>query len=243
MSRLRLVCCLALLGGAAACQTAPPDKPAAGARAVVVEEAEAWRNVASERDAAALDSLPRPLAQGARRRARGEPVAPDRGGRRAPHSGGPARLGRAGAGKLSVPLRPAGRPQMGQLGAGLLLCRSRSGPAQPGDGASRPPGRRLSVAGEGGREARLPRRGGAGRRQDRRRLWREPGQGYGRPGRADRRVPLSSHDAGAFAGRRADRGRVGGGAAGLAKKKAARRRPFEEGLWLSNCRACRRRSR
>jgi hypothetical protein len=58
MSRLRPVYCLALLGGAAACQTAPPDRPAAIGPKVVVEEAEAWRSVASERDAAALDSLP-----------------------------------------------------------------------------------------------------------------------------------------------------------------------------------------
>lgn len=57
MSRLRLVYCLAVLAGAAACQTAPPDKrPAAGAR-VVVEEPEAWRSIASPRDAAVLDGL------------------------------------------------------------------------------------------------------------------------------------------------------------------------------------------
>lgn len=57
MSRLRLVYCLAVLAGAAGCQTAPSDRPAAIAPTVVVEEAEAWRSVASERDAAALDSL------------------------------------------------------------------------------------------------------------------------------------------------------------------------------------------
>ncbi len=54
MSRLRLVYCLAALAGTAACQTPSSDKPAA---AVVVEEAEAWRSIASQRDAAALDSL------------------------------------------------------------------------------------------------------------------------------------------------------------------------------------------
>lgn len=58
MSRLRLVYCLALLGAAAACQTVPADKPAVTGPKVVVEEAEAWRSVATERDAAALDSLP-----------------------------------------------------------------------------------------------------------------------------------------------------------------------------------------
>lgn len=58
MSRLRLVYCLALLAGAAACQTAPPGKPAAPGAKVVVEEAEAWRGIASERDAVALDGLP-----------------------------------------------------------------------------------------------------------------------------------------------------------------------------------------
>lgn len=55
MSRLRLVCCLAFLAGTAACQTAS-DRPAAGSR-IIVEEAEAWRSIASERDAAALDGL------------------------------------------------------------------------------------------------------------------------------------------------------------------------------------------
>jgi hypothetical protein len=57
MARLRLVYCLAVLGGAAACQTAPPGKPAESRQSVVVEKAEAWRSVASERDAAALDGL------------------------------------------------------------------------------------------------------------------------------------------------------------------------------------------
>jgi hypothetical protein len=56
MSRLRLVYCLALLAGAAGCRTAPSERPAALAK-VVVEEAEEWRRVASERDAAALDGL------------------------------------------------------------------------------------------------------------------------------------------------------------------------------------------
>ncbi|HEX8062355.1 MAG TPA: DUF4893 domain-containing protein [Allosphingosinicella sp.] len=58
MPRLRLVCCLAVLAGTAACQTLPPKTPAAARPAVVVEEAEAWRNVASARDVAALDGLP-----------------------------------------------------------------------------------------------------------------------------------------------------------------------------------------
>jgi hypothetical protein len=57
MSRLRLVCCLAVAAAAAACQTAPPAKPAAPGPRVVVEEAEAWRSVASPRDSAALDGL------------------------------------------------------------------------------------------------------------------------------------------------------------------------------------------
>ncbi len=55
MSRLRFVYCLAVLAGTAACQTAP-DRSAAGSR-VVVEEAESWRSVASDRDSAALDGL------------------------------------------------------------------------------------------------------------------------------------------------------------------------------------------
>jgi hypothetical protein len=42
---------------AAACQTLPPARPAATGPKVVVEEAEAWRSVASARDTAALDGL------------------------------------------------------------------------------------------------------------------------------------------------------------------------------------------
>ena len=57
MSRLRLVCCLAMLAGAAACQTLPPVTPAAAVPKVVVEEVETWRTVASPRDMAALDGL------------------------------------------------------------------------------------------------------------------------------------------------------------------------------------------
>jgi hypothetical protein len=57
MSRLRLVSCLALLAGTAACQTSPSGKPAAAAPTVVVEEPEAWRAIASPRDSAALDGL------------------------------------------------------------------------------------------------------------------------------------------------------------------------------------------
>jgi hypothetical protein len=58
MSPLRLVCCLAVLAGAAACQTPPPDKPAAPGPRILLEDAEAWRSVASARDSAALDGLP-----------------------------------------------------------------------------------------------------------------------------------------------------------------------------------------
>jgi hypothetical protein len=87
MSRLRLVWSLALLAGAGACQTPPPEKPAVPSRKVVVEEAEAWRNVASARDSAALDGLPdrwrQALAAGRaanlsrRISAEGELLAPD----------------------------------------------------------------------------------------------------------------------------------------------------------------------
>jgi Domain of unknown function (DUF4893) len=58
MSRPSLVYCLAALAGTAACQTAPTGKPAEAGPRIVVEEAEAWRSVASERDASALDGLP-----------------------------------------------------------------------------------------------------------------------------------------------------------------------------------------
>ncbi|HEX8125374.1 MAG TPA: DUF4893 domain-containing protein [Allosphingosinicella sp.] len=58
MSRLRLVYCLAVLAGAAACQTAPPGRSAEAGPRIVLEEAEPWRSVASQRDAIALDSLP-----------------------------------------------------------------------------------------------------------------------------------------------------------------------------------------
>jgi hypothetical protein len=57
MPRLRFAGTLLLLA-LAACQTTPPPRsPAAPRPSVVVEEAEAWRGVASPRDAAALDSL------------------------------------------------------------------------------------------------------------------------------------------------------------------------------------------
>ncbi|MGZ8285338.1 MAG: DUF4893 domain-containing protein [Allosphingosinicella sp.] len=46
-----------MLAGTAACQTAQPGGSAAPRPKVVVEEAEAWRGIASERDAAALDGL------------------------------------------------------------------------------------------------------------------------------------------------------------------------------------------
>ena len=58
MRSLRLVYCLAVLAAATACQTVPPDEPAEPGPKVVLEEAEAWRNVASARDLAALDGLP-----------------------------------------------------------------------------------------------------------------------------------------------------------------------------------------
>jgi hypothetical protein len=57
MSRLRLVCCLAVLAGAGACETAPPAASAPAASKIVLQEPEAWRSVASERHAAALDGL------------------------------------------------------------------------------------------------------------------------------------------------------------------------------------------
>lgn len=57
MSRLRLVYCLLVLAGTAACQAARPARPVSSGPTVVVEEAESWRKIASERDAAALDGL------------------------------------------------------------------------------------------------------------------------------------------------------------------------------------------
>ena len=57
MRSLRLVGCLAAAAAAAACQSLPQTKPAAPGPRVVVEEAEAWRSVASPRDSAALDGL------------------------------------------------------------------------------------------------------------------------------------------------------------------------------------------
>jgi hypothetical protein len=57
MSRLRPVYCLAVLAAASACQTVPAEKPPARQPRVVLEEAEAWRSVASSRDVAALDGL------------------------------------------------------------------------------------------------------------------------------------------------------------------------------------------
>jgi hypothetical protein len=87
MPRLRLVCSLGVLAGATGCQTLPPQTPVAARPRVVVEEAEAWRNVASPRDAAALDGLPdrwrQALAAGRtanlsrRIAAEGELLAPD----------------------------------------------------------------------------------------------------------------------------------------------------------------------
>jgi Domain of unknown function (DUF4893) len=57
MRRLRLVCTMAVLAPAAACQTASPPRSGAPAPVVVVEEAEAWRGIASPRDSALLDGL------------------------------------------------------------------------------------------------------------------------------------------------------------------------------------------
>ncbi|HEX8482362.1 MAG TPA: DUF4893 domain-containing protein [Allosphingosinicella sp.] len=57
MSRLRIVCSLAAMTAASACQT-PPGAPRSVGPAVVVEEAEDWRAIASPVDAAALDALP-----------------------------------------------------------------------------------------------------------------------------------------------------------------------------------------
>jgi hypothetical protein len=57
MSGLRLVWLLGLLPAASACQAPPPRTPGAPRPVVVVEEAEAWRGVASPRDSAALDAL------------------------------------------------------------------------------------------------------------------------------------------------------------------------------------------
>ncbi|HLL30919.1 MAG TPA: DUF4893 domain-containing protein [Allosphingosinicella sp.] len=58
MSRLRLVCLVAVLAAAGACQKAPPRSAGTPGSKVVVEEGEAWRSVASARDSAALDGLP-----------------------------------------------------------------------------------------------------------------------------------------------------------------------------------------
>jgi hypothetical protein len=87
MPRLGLVVCLAMLTGTAACQTPRPDGPASAKARVVVEEAEPWRGVASQRDVAALDALSdrwrRALAAGRaanlsrRIAAEGELLAPD----------------------------------------------------------------------------------------------------------------------------------------------------------------------
>ena len=84
MSRLRLVCCLGDAGrrgrvpdGAAAA------RPAAPGPSVVVEEAEPWRSVASAARRGGARRPARPLGAGARGGPGGEPVAPDRRGRRA----------------------------------------------------------------------------------------------------------------------------------------------------------------
>lgn len=56
MIRLRLVCALAMLA-LAACRTISQPPPGGPRPTVVVEEPEAWRGIASARDAAALDGL------------------------------------------------------------------------------------------------------------------------------------------------------------------------------------------
>ncbi|MEA3064416.1 MAG: hypothetical protein QOJ27_855 [Sphingomonadales bacterium] len=56
MVRLRPVCFLAMLA-VAACQTVPQPPPGAPRPSVTVEEAEAWRRVATARDSATLDGL------------------------------------------------------------------------------------------------------------------------------------------------------------------------------------------
>ncbi|HEX8572657.1 MAG TPA: DUF4893 domain-containing protein [Allosphingosinicella sp.] len=55
--RLRQACPLVLLA-AAACQTVPPEPAAMPRASVTIDEAEAWRRVASPSDSAALDGLP-----------------------------------------------------------------------------------------------------------------------------------------------------------------------------------------
>lgn len=55
MSRLRLICLLAMLA-VGACQTVPPS-PGTKPASVAVEEIEPWRRIAAARDAAALDAL------------------------------------------------------------------------------------------------------------------------------------------------------------------------------------------
>lgn len=59
MRSVRVVFCLALLAGAAACQTAPAGKVAEPGPRIVIEEVEPWRGVASARDSAVLDGLDR----------------------------------------------------------------------------------------------------------------------------------------------------------------------------------------
>ena len=56
MMRRAMVCVLAT-AGAAACQTVPPKPPGAPRPSVTVEEAEAWRRVATAREQAAIDGL------------------------------------------------------------------------------------------------------------------------------------------------------------------------------------------
>ena len=57
MRRLRFVWTMAVLAAASACQTVPPPRSGAAAPVVVVEEAEAWRGIASPRDSALLDGV------------------------------------------------------------------------------------------------------------------------------------------------------------------------------------------
>lgn len=56
MRRLRPLCLVSMMA-AAACQTVPPQPLGMPRPSVTLEEAEAWRSVASARDSAALDGL------------------------------------------------------------------------------------------------------------------------------------------------------------------------------------------
>ena len=226
MSRLRFVCCLAVLAAAAACQTAPPARPHRPRRRSSSRRPRPGG--ASPRSATPPRSTGWPTG-GARRwppagRRISRAGSPREGELLDPRS--PARAGRSGAGNLPVPIRPAGRAKMGELGAGYCYVGVEAGQLTLATEL-----RGLRFGGylwevKGGE--RLVFLGGAvaGRRQDSVRLWRGSASRRRRAGRADRRVPLPADPSGARAGGRAHRRRAGRGAPGLTKKKAARRRPF-----------------